>query len=172
MKDWAVLFDLDGTLVESARLKTLRDTRRWSDVYASFALSEVRPGTRSMLAATAEFAQIGVITMAPRTYAERLLRYHALAVPVLVAYRDVSRLELKPHPRPILLAAELLHVPPARVIYVGDEIRDVVAARRAGAHAIGYGDNGLEDDPRAAGAAAFAHNWTEVADAVQEILGA
>lgn len=89
MMDWAVLFDLDGTLVESSRLKPLRDARRWPQVYGSLALSELQAGTREMLAATAEFAQIGVITMAPRTYAERLLRYHDLAVPVLVAYHDV-----------------------------------------------------------------------------------
>jgi HAD superfamily hydrolase (TIGR01549 family) len=168
--DWAVLFDLDGTLVESSRLKPLRDARRWPQVYSSLALSELLPGTREMLAATAQFAQIGVITMAPRTYAERLLRHHDLAVPVLVAYHDVSRAELKPHPRPILLAAERLHVPPARVIYVGDEVRDVVAARRAGAHAIAYGDNGLDGDPEAASAAAFARDWSEVSTAVQEII--
>lgn len=171
MMDWAVLFDLDGTLVQSSRLKPLRDGRRWPEVYASLALSELLAGTREMLAATAQFAQIGVITMAPRTYAERLLRHHDLAVPVLVAYHDVPRAELKPHPRPILLAADRLHLPSARIIYVGDEARDVVAARRAGAHAIAYGDSGLESDPEASSAAAFARDWTEVSAAVQEIVG-
>jgi HAD superfamily hydrolase (TIGR01549 family) len=172
MKAWAVLFDLDGTLVQSTRLKPLRDARRWQEVYASFSLSELLPGTRQMLTATAQFAHVGVITMAPRTYAERLLRHHDLAVPVLVAYHEVARFELKPHPRPLLLAADRVGVPTSRLIYVGDEVRDIVAARHAGAYAIAYGNGGLENEPEAATAVAFARDWTEVAIAVKEITRA
>jgi phosphoglycolate phosphatase len=170
MKDWAVLFDLDDTLVETYAIKPLRDRRRWQEAYAAFGSTELLPGARELVAAAAQFAHVGVITMAPRTYAERLLRHHDLAVPVLVAYHDVPRGQLKPHPRPLLQAAEALGVSPERAVYIGDEVRDIVAAHAAGMHAIAYG-SGVRHEPEAAGAAAFAADWTEVAEAVRRITG-
>jgi len=38
----------------------------------------------------------------------------------------------KPHPAPLLLAAQALAVEPSRCIYVGDDLRDVEAGRAAG----------------------------------------
>jgi HAD superfamily hydrolase (TIGR01549 family) len=169
-REWAVLFDLDGTLVESQVLKPLRDAGRWPEVRASFGLSALLPGTLELLGAVSRVAHVGVITMAPRSYAELLLEHHGLTLPVLVAYRDVPRHELKPHPRPILLAAQLLGLHPRRVIYVGDEVRDVVAAHRAGARAIGYGVGDLARNSEAATADAFARDWTEVGAAVKMIM--
>ena len=43
---------------------------------------------------------------------------------------------LKPHPAPLLLAAERLGLPPADCTYVGDDLRDVQAARAAGMRSI------------------------------------
>jgi phosphoglycolate phosphatase len=40
--------------------------------------------------------------------------------------------ERKPHPRPLLYAAEQLDCPPGDCLYVGDAERDVIAARAAG----------------------------------------
>ena len=39
---------------------------------------------------------------------------------------------LKPHPAPLLLAAEQLQLAPASCVYLGDDLRDVQAARAAG----------------------------------------
>ena len=63
----------------------------------------------------------------------------------------------KPHPDPLLHAAELISVPPTRCIYVGDDLRDIQAARAAGMGAIAaaYGYLGVDGDP---------HDWN--ADAV------
>ncbi|WP_429497509.1 HAD-IA family hydrolase [Robbsia andropogonis] len=48
----------------------------------------------------------------------------------------------KPHPAPLLHAATLLDVSPARMVYVGDDLRDIQAGRAAGmatvAAAYGY----------------------------------
>ena len=50
----------------------------------------------------------------------------------------------KPHPAPLLHAATLLELPPSACIYVGDDVRDIMAGRAAGMHTIaagwGYGD--------------------------------
>ena len=169
MKPWAVLFDLDDTLVDTALLKPLRDARRWPEVYAALTRTTLEPGTREMLAATSRVAEIGVVTMAPRTYAERLLRHHNLAVPVLVAYHDVPRSQLKPHPRPLEQAAEHLGLSPQRVVYVGDDVRDVMSALAAGATALAYRARHLESDPRAAGSF-FADDWQEVSTVLREII--
>ena len=39
---------------------------------------------------------------------------------------------LKPHPAPLLHAAEQLNLPPGKCIYLGDDLRDMKAARAAG----------------------------------------
>jgi len=43
----------------------------------------------------------------------------------------------KPHPAPILKAAELLGLPPQACVMVGDTVVDIHAAKRAGAQAVG-----------------------------------
>lgn len=51
--------------------------------------------------------------------------------------------EKKPHPAPLLHAAEALGIPPARALHVGDSVSDIRAARAAGFVAVGvsYGYN-------------------------------
>ena len=60
----------------------------------------------------------------------------------------------KPHPAPLLHAAELVGYPPERCLYVGDDLRDVEAARAAGMPvlAAGYGYLGPEGDASGWGA--------------------
>lgn len=60
----------------------------------------------------------------------------------------------KPHPAPLLHAAELARVTAARCIYVGDDLRDVQAGRAAGMRtvAVSYGYNGKADPPEQWGA--------------------
>jgi N-acetyl-D-muramate 6-phosphate phosphatase len=47
----------------------------------------------------------------------------------------------KPHPAPLLHAAQLLNIEPQRIIYVGDDARDIQAAKAAGMASVaaGYG---------------------------------
>ncbi len=53
---------------------------------------------------------------------------------------------LKPHPASLLHAAGLIRVPPAECCYVGDDLRDIQAAKAAGMFSIaveyGYGGSG------------------------------
>jgi len=53
---------------------------------------------------------------------------------------------LKPHPAPLLAAAEQLKLAPADCIYVGDDLRDIQAARAAGMRSIAvqWGYHGTE----------------------------
>jgi len=60
----------------------------------------------------------------------------------------------KPHPEPILHAARLANVDPTKSVYVGDDIRDIVAGKAAGMKTIAaaYGYCGCEEPPEAWGA--------------------
>jgi len=60
----------------------------------------------------------------------------------------------KPHPEPILHAARLANIDPTKSVYVGDDIRDIVAGKAAGMRTIAaaYGYCGCEEPPEAWGA--------------------
>ncbi len=55
----------------------------------------------------------------------------------------------KPHPDPLLHAAKQIGLPPESCIYVGDDLRDIQAARAAGMRSLAaaYGYLGEEGDP-------------------------
>ena len=60
----------------------------------------------------------------------------------------------KPHPEPILHAARVANIDPSRSLYVGDDIRDIVAGKAAGMKTIAaaYGYCGCEEPPEDWGA--------------------
>ncbi|QWE16141.1 HAD family hydrolase [Polynucleobacter sp. AP-Nino-20-G2] len=60
----------------------------------------------------------------------------------------------KPHPEPILHAARIANIDPAQSLYIGDDIRDIVAGKAAGMKTIAaaYGYCGCEEPPEAWGA--------------------
>jgi phosphoglycolate phosphatase len=60
----------------------------------------------------------------------------------------------KPHPAPLLEAARRMGLPPERCVYVGDDLRDMLAGRAAGMAtlAAAWGYLGLDSPPHAWGA--------------------
>lgn len=165
---WAILLDLDQTLVLTSALAELRRGRQWRQVYNSFHLTELPPGTRRFLRDAQLLASLGVITTSPRPYAERLLAYHRCQVPVLVAYHDTPR--QKPAPDPILIAAQKLQIPAPRCFYIGDTPDDMLAATNASAVPIGISwDDSLQNQ-----AVSFTHrlcrDWDEVLAAIKTAM--
>ncbi len=175
----AVLFDLDGTLADTASdlggaLNQLREQRG----LAPMALDLLRPhasaGARGLLAAGLdihpghpEYETLRVAFLA--TY-ERCLadttrlfdgmhelldalearglawgvvtnKAHRFTVPVMQGLGLLERCAVlisgdttahaKPHPLPLLTACEQLGVAPAATLYVGDDLRDIQAAKAA-----------------------------------------
>src|ERR1700682_6224470 len=168
-KKWAVLLDLDQTLVLTDAIEPLRRRRAWFKVYNSFDQTAVPPGTARFLSKVGELAKLGVVTTSQRTYAERLLAYHRLQLPVLVAFHDVT--QRKPHPEPILKAAARLELDPAQCIHIGDQISDIDAALRAGASAIALSWDGALDKGSVRGkGAAFCSGWDEVLENIAAIM--
>src|SRR5579883_1807970 len=132
-QSWAVLIDLDQTLVETSALAGLRRQRNWAHVYQSFHLTTLFPGTRQFLQEIQKrpLLSLGIVTTSPRPYAEQLVAYHRCQIPVIVAYHDTPR--QKPFPDPILIAAEKLRIPTTNCFHIGDDPNDITATLRASA---------------------------------------
>ncbi|CAM3754079.1 HAD family hydrolase [Polynucleobacter arcticus] len=74
----------------------------------------------------------------------------------------------KPHPEPILHAARLANIDPSQSVYVGDDIRDILAGKAAGMQTIAaaYGYCGCEEPPEAWGADYLVHHPLELLEII------
>jgi HAD superfamily hydrolase (TIGR01509 family) len=127
----AVLFDLDLTLIASAEAEPLRRARRWSDVHALVPRLLPYEGVHELLAAVRSAGlKSGIVTSAPRMYAERVVKHWRWDVDVVVGYHDTQR--RKPAPDPINHALAAINIAPPSAMYVGDHADDITAARAAG----------------------------------------
>lgn len=176
----AVLFDLDGTLIDSAPdLGAAADKMRTDRGMPSLPLEVYRPmagaGARGMLgiafgmtpehkdfaAMREEFFRNYEACMTQRTYAfdgvaqliaslvdhqvpwgvvtNKSMRFAGpltKGMPLFSSARTVvggdSTPHAKPHPAPLLEAARQVGVKPIECLYVGDDVRDVLAGKAAG----------------------------------------
>ena len=103
------------------------------ELYAERTCVDTRlfPGIRELLDAL-EKRDIswGIVTNKALRFTERIVVALELR-PACVVCGD-STPHLKPHPAPLLLAAEQLQLAPASCVYLGDDLRDIQAARAAG----------------------------------------
>ena len=174
-----VLFDLDGTLLDSAPDMVATVNRmRAARGRGPMALAELRPhvskGARAMSAAAfpelggevppetirefldvyeqelgrhgapfagieellaaieADGARWGIVTNKPEYLARQLLPMLGWQRRCAILIGGDTLAERKPHPLPLLHAAAMLGVAPEECAYVGDDERDIVAARAAG----------------------------------------
>ena len=192
----AVLFDLDGTLLDSApdMLATV-DAMRAARGRGPMAMEALRPvvskGARAMTAAAfpdvpaderntwipefleryrgelgkhgAPFDGIeamlhaletagtawGIVTNKPEGLARDLVPMLGWDTRCAVLIGGDTLAERKPHPLPLLHAAQAMGVSPADCVYVGDDERDIVAARAARMRSVValWGYRLDEDDP-------------------------
>ena len=167
-KDWTIFFDLDQTLVLTSALDSLRKARAWAHVYEQFHLTSLPPGTLEFLLQVRPLAQLGIVTTTPRPYAEKLVVYHHLALPVVVAYHD-TRLH-KPHPEPLLAAMSRLGCSPNRCCYIGDRSDDLRAALNAGIIPIGLSwDGSLDQSWTTTLLRPICTNWSDVLNTLQQL---
>ncbi len=93
------------------------------------------PGAAALLPALHRAgAKIGLCSNKPRLFSQELLEHLKAAVyfDVVLGPEDVAH--PKPAPEMILRAIEVLGIPAAKVLYVGDMVVDIQTARAAGVH--------------------------------------
>lgn len=132
----AVLFDLDQTLIDSTPALPLRDKRQWNLVYPMIPSLRPYDGIPELLKELrSRQVSISIVTSAPSSYCNRVLRQWNWDIQAVVCYHDT--LLHKPHPEPILKALEKLGVQASQAISVGDRAQDTLAARAAGVFTVG-----------------------------------
>jgi phosphoglycolate phosphatase len=194
----AVLFDLDGTLADTAgdlglALNRVRADRRLPPVPLADLRAHASSGARGLLGAgmgitpesadyedlrdaflahysaclaetTVLFAGVaelldaldrrrmrwGIVTNKFSRYTRPVVAALALANRASTVVSGDTTPYAKPHPAPLLRAAGELKLPASRCIYVGDDLRDIVAGNAAGMPTIvaeyGYMGNGRTSD--------------------------
>jgi phosphoglycolate phosphatase len=88
----------------------------------------------------------GIVTNKATRFTARIVEFLEVD-PGCVVCGDTTP-HIKPHPAPLLRGTELLRVPPAACWYVGDDLRDIQAARAAGMRAVAveYGYHGANGE--------------------------
>lgn len=179
----AVLFDLDGTLLDTApdligALNELRAAASLAPIPAADARAQASNGATAMVklgfpaAVEPEFSRLrerylelyrdrlahetklfpggeemlahldaagipwGIVTNKPAWLTDPLLESLGLDRRARCVVSGDTLPERKPHPRPLLYAAQCMGVPPEACVYLGDALRDVEAARAAGMRAL------------------------------------
>jgi phosphoglycolate phosphatase len=108
--------------------------------------------------------RLAVVTNRPAQVATRLLTRFGLVRWIDTVVGCDSSAYRKPHPQPLLLACQQLHLPPARALMVGDSQTDVASARAAGLAVIcvpyGYNEG---TEPRTLPCDAFVESVADLA---------
>lgn len=111
----------------------------------------------------------GIVTNKIARFTVPLVRAIGLTPRASAVVSGDTTAHAKPHPAPLLYAAELSGVTAARCLYVGDDLRDIQAGKAAGMATIAaaYGYCGEDEPPESWGADFLIHRPSELL----ELLG-
>ncbi|MBN1872689.1 MAG: HAD family hydrolase [Anaerolineae bacterium] len=116
-----------------AVLFTLRSMLQ-GEVHPTFRMIQ---NVKPLLLHLAQQAPLAVVSTRAEEAAQEFLRQHDLTNLFQLIVTQASTYRLKPHPEPVLFAAQQLGIPPAACVMVGDTPVDVLSGRRAGAWTVG-----------------------------------
>ena len=96
----------------------------------------------------------GIVTNKSERFTKPLVELMGLHTRSISTVSGDTTPHSKPHPEPILHAARVANINPTKSLYVGDDIRDVIAGKAAGMKTVAaaYGYCGCKEPPAAWGA--------------------
>ena len=140
-----IIFDLDQTIIDSSIAQEARKNRDWKT--ACGLIHQMKPYKRVVdliKIMVNQGIEVAVVTSSPEHYCKRVLKYLELMNVITVCYHDTRK--HKPNPEPYQLAISKMRNKQKRMIAVGDEQNDIIAAKRAGIESISVGWNHTEMD--------------------------
>lgn len=133
-----IIFDLDQTLVNTDIAFSLRKQGKWNAVYQLIPQMNKYPCIDEIYQfLLAKGIKMALVSSSPKSYCSKVLSHFGLNFEVIVAYHDTSL--HKPNPHPYIKAIELLQVPKENVYAIGDDVNDIIAAKKAEIKSIGCG---------------------------------
>jgi HAD superfamily hydrolase (TIGR01662 family) len=131
----AIIFDLDQTLVDSHHIEHLRRSRQWSIVYQKIPTISMYDGINEILSITRNRGiNLAIVSSSPSSYVQRVVRHFGWSFDVIVCYHDTT--QHKPHPAPFIEVVNRLKITAKDCWAVGDEPKDIIAAKAAGMYAV------------------------------------
>jgi haloacid dehalogenase superfamily, subfamily IA, variant 3 with third motif having DD or ED/haloacid dehalogenase superfamily, subfamily IA, variant 1 with third motif having Dx(3-4)D or Dx(3-4)E len=131
----AILFDLDQTLVDSRHIEHLRRSRQWSIVYQKIPTILAYDGINEVLSVTRDNGiKLAIVSSSPSSYVQRVMRHFGWSFDFTVCYHDTT--QHKPHPAPFIEAVNRLKIAAMDCWAIGDDPKDIIAARAAGMYAV------------------------------------
>lgn len=102
----------------------------------------------------------GIVTNKSERFTNPLTELMGLSERAVSTVSGDTTPHAKPHPEPVLHAARIANIDPTKSIYVGDDIRDVIAGKAAGmlTVAAAYGYCGCKEPPELWGADYLIHH--------------
>jgi HAD superfamily hydrolase (TIGR01662 family) len=131
----AIIFDLDQTLVDSRHIEHLRRSRQWSIVYQKIPTILAYDGINEVLSVTRDNGiKLAIVSSSPSSYVQRVVRQFGWSFDFTVCYHDTT--QHKPHPAPFIEAVNRLKIAARDCWAIGDNPKDIIAARAAGMYAV------------------------------------
>ncbi|VVE07809.1 Phosphoglycolate phosphatase [Pandoraea cepalis] len=132
-----------GVAPEDAAFPSLRDAFLANYEAALCVQSRLFDGIPALLEALAARGMPwGIVTNKAARLTDPLVKLLGLAEGAACVVSGDTTPHSKPHPAPLLYAAECMGITPGRIVYVGDDLRDIQAGKAAGmatvAAAYGY----------------------------------
>ncbi len=159
----AVLFDLEGTLVDTEVLARHREARAWRECISRVHQTAVYEGVLELLGElNSRRVPWGIVTNIPSNLAIAILHHHKIKPASTICYHDVPRGQHKPHPAMCIKALGQLGASAAGAIGVGDNSADAQAFKSSGMSGYCAGWNPSADSTAP---------WRGIFHAPAEVLG-
>lgn len=129
-----VIFDLDQTIIDSSIAYYERRNRNWNNVYSLIPQMQPYHGVIKLIRKLIEIGvEVAIVTSSPRPYCIKVLNFLKISTSdvIAVCYHDTDK--HKPDPEPITYAiSKMKNQEGKKIIAIGDEEKDVIAANAAG----------------------------------------
>ena len=132
----AIIFDLDQTLIDSQPIEYLRKMRNWQLVYKSIPSISAYDGIDDIFSLTRmNGIKLAIVSSAPSDYVQKVVQHFEWPFDAIVCYHDTTH--HKPHPEPFTKIIEMLKLHASDCWAIGDDSRDIIAAKAADMYAGG-----------------------------------